>query len=143
MAAIKPIDQSSEKWVRRASVATPEYTAGIESPRESWSAAAGKAEPNFKAGVIAAANAGRYGKGVKRSGDDRWRKMALQKGPGRYTEGVAVGREDWASGFTPYQAAIAGVTLPARGPRRSIQNLDRVRIIATTLGSLYEKTKAV
>lgn len=139
MAAIKPIEQSSDKWVRRASVAGPDYLAGVQSPRKAWAAAAIDAEPNYKAGVVAAAGRGAFGIGVRAAGDEKWRSGAIKKGPGRFAEGVAIGRDDWGKGFAPYQSAIAAVTLPPRGPKGSPQNIQRVATIATTLRALREK----
>jgi hypothetical protein len=140
MPAIKPIDQASDKWVRRASVAGADYQQGVSSPKRSWSEAAKSAEGNYKTGVTAAANAGRYGKGVEKAGDSKWKDMALKKGPGRFAEGVAVGKDDWAKGFSPYHAAIGALRLPERGPRRSMQNYERSKLVGVTLGALKEKT---
>jgi len=139
MAVIKDIAQSSDKWVRRASVAGPDYQTGIQNPRRPWAAAAAEGEANYKAGVTAAANAGRFGIGVKAVGDDKWKNGALKKGPGRFAEGVAVGKDEWSKGFGPYQSAIAAITLPARGPKGSAQNIQRVSAIATALRALREK----
>ena len=139
MAAIKPIEQSSDKWVRRASVAGPDYLQGIQNPRKAWAAAAVEAEPNYKAGVTAAAARGAFGIGVKAAGDEKWRRGAVQKGPGRFAEGVAIGRDDWGKGFAPYQSVIAAVTLPPRGPKGAPQNIQRVAAIATALRTLKEK----
>lgn len=140
MANIKPIEQSSDKWVRRASVAGPDYLAGVTNPRRPWAAAAGEAENNYKAGVTAAANAGRFGAGVKAAGDEKWKNGALKKGPGRFAEGVAIGKDDWGKGFSPYQSAIAALALPPRGPKGSPQNIQRVASVATTLRALRERT---
>lgn len=135
---IKDLGLSSDRWVRRASISGPDYTAGIQAPRTPWASAAVAAEKNYVTGVTQAANQGRYGRGVKRAGEERWRSMALRKGPGRFIEGVSIGRDDWAKGFGPYHSAIAALVLPPRGPRRSPTNLDRVRLITETLGRLYE-----
>jgi len=140
MAAIKPLDQSSDKWVRRAGAAGPDYLLGIQNPKKPWASAANEAEPNYKAGVIAAANRGAYGAGIKSAGDEKWRNMALKKGPGRFAEGVAIGKDDWGKGFSPYQSAIAALTLPPRGPKGAVQNIQRVSAIATALRALKEKT---
>lgn len=139
MAAIKPMDQASDKWVRRAQVAGPDFLQGVQNPRRAWSEAAAAGEGNYKAGVVAAANAGRYGMGVKAAGDAKWREGAIRKGPGRFAEGVAIGREEWGKGFAPYHAAIGAITLPPRGPKGSPQNIQRVSAIATTLRTLREK----
>lgn len=139
MPPIKPLDQSSDKWVRRASVAAPDYSAGVENPRQNWEEAASNADTNYRAGVTAAANAGRFASGVRSAGNEKWRRGALQKGPSRFTEGVAIAKDDWAKGFSPYREAISSVKLPPRGPAGSPQNLQRVGVIATTLRQLRER----
>ncbi len=139
MAAIKPLEQSSDKWVRRASVAGPDYLSGVQSPRKAWAAAASEAESNYKAGVTSAAARGAFAIGVKAAGDEKWRKGATQKGPGRFAEGVAIGRDDWGKGFAPYQSAISALTLPLRGPKGAPQNIQRVATIAAALRALREK----
>jgi len=139
MAAIKDISKSSEKWVRRASVAAPDYANGIQNPRRPWEQSTINASSNYKQGVIAAANAGRFEKGVKAAGNDKWQRNALAKGPARFSEGVALGRPDWEEGFKPYHAAISALQLPPRGPKGSPQNIQRVAIIATTLRGVFEK----
>ena len=140
MAAIKSIEQSSSKWVRRASVATPDYQAGVENPRAPWAASALIGENNYKSGVIAAANRGAYGQGVKSAGDEKWKSRTLKKGPGRYAEGVAIGQDDWQKGFAPYQAVISSLNLPTRGARGSAANLQRVAAVAGALRALKEKS---
>lgn len=139
MANIKPIDQASDKWARRAQVAGPDYQMGIENPRRSWSEAASAADANYRAGVTQAAAAGRFAAGVKAAGDEKWKKRARAVGPGRFAEGVQVAKPDWESGFRPYQDAIASVQLPPRGPKGSPANLQRVSAIATTLRTLFER----
>ncbi len=139
MANIKPLEQASDKWVRRASVAAPDYTAGVENPRQNWEEAASAADPNYRAGVTAAANRGAYAAGVRAAGSDKWKRGALQKGPARFAEGVAIAKDDWAKGFSPYREAIASVKLPPRGPAGSPQNLQRVAAIATALRQLRER----
>lgn len=139
MAAIKPLDQASDKWVRRASVAGVDYQQGISNPRAPWAARSLESENNYKAGVTAAANAGRYGKGIKAAGDAKWQTRALQKGPGRFAEGVAIAQEDWQKGFAPYHETIRALTLPARGPKGAPQNYQRVQAIGTALRAVREK----
>lgn len=139
MANIKNLDQSSDKWVRRASVAAPDYTAGIENPRASWEDSAVAADANYRAGVTAAANRGAFASGVRGAGNEKWKRGSLQKGPARFAEGVAIAKDDWARGFSPYREAIAAVKLPPRGPAGSPQNLQRVAAIATALRTLRER----
>lgn len=139
MAAIRPIDSSSDKWVRRSSVAAPDYTQGVENPRRPWADAAAAADQNYRQGVTQAAQAGRFGQGVRAAGNDKWRNAAISKGPNRFTEGVSLARDEWESGFRPFQDAIAALSLPARGPKGSPQNIQRVSAVANTMRQLFER----
>ena len=133
MAAIKPLDQSADKWTRRAAVAGPDYQAGVAAPRTPWSQAAVAANGTYVAAVTAAANAGAYASGVRAAGEDKWRSAANNKGPQRFAEGVALAVGSWQKGFAPYATAIGSLTLPVRGPVGSPQNLQRVTVVATAL----------
>lgn len=139
MANIKPVDQSSEKWSRRSAVAAPDYQAGVAAPRKPWAEASLNAAANYRQGVTAAANAGRYESGVKGAGNERWQMKSQTVGPGRFAEGVQVAKGDWEQGFRPYHQTIASLALPARGPKGSPQNLQRVQAVATALRSVFER----
>ena len=139
MPAIKSIEQASDKWVRRASVAGPDYQAGVTNPKRSWAEASGAAEESYKMGVTQAAAQGRYGKGVKAAGDGKWKENAMKKGPGRFAEGVSLAKDQWTKGFSPYHAAIGALTLPARGPKGDPKNLQRVVAVANALRQLKTK----
>jgi len=138
MPNIKPISQSADKWMNRASGATGDYTTGVQTPRVSWQQASAAGEGNYKAGVTAAAAKGSYGKGVARAGDASWKKGATGKGPARYAEGVVLGKDDWVKGFNPFQTALQGLTLPPRQPKGSPQNIQRVSAVTTLLRSTRE-----
>lgn len=126
MAAIKPIDQSADKWQRRASVAGPDYQQGIQNPRANWQTATTAAAAAFATGIQAAVAAGRFAAGVARAGNTKWQENAMKKGPGRFAEGVALAVGNWQKGFQPVQAAFAGLTPPARQATGSPGNLQRV-----------------
>jgi hypothetical protein len=139
MPAIKPIEQASDKWVRRASIAGPDYQSGVQAPKRSWSEAAKAAKENWKAGITQAATRGAFEKGVDKAGDGKWRDMAIKKGPSRFAEGVSIAKEDWAKGFGPYHSAISALKLPDRGPKGDLKNYERSKLVGTTLRSLKEK----
>ena len=126
MAAIKPIEQSADKWTRRASVAGPDYLAGIQNPRNQWQGATTAAEQNYRQGVQAAAASGRFSAGVTKAGNSKWQENAMKKGPGRVAEGVALAVGQWQKGFGPVQSAFAGLQPPARQATGSPANLQRV-----------------
>lgn len=135
-ATVPSVARVAEKWSRRASGASQDYRSGVESTPKSWSAAASAAEANYKAGVIEAANAGRFGAGVKRVGDAKWKNNAAAKGPGRYSEGVTVGAPDFASGIAPVLDTIARTDLPPRGPAGTEANYNRSSAIGRALRKL-------
>lgn len=139
MAAIKPLERASRKWVSRASIAGPEYTFGIQNPRNPWQEQALAAEDVYKTSVTAAANAGRYGRGVRRAGNDKWQDRSIKKGPGRFAEGVAVAQPDWEAGFSPFHAAFSALTLPKRGPRNSPANYQRSQLVGQTFARVREQ----
>lgn len=140
MAAIRPIEQASGRWSRRSAAAAPDYQTGVQNPRRDWAAAAAEANTVYQQAVTQAAAQGRFAAGVRKAGSAKWQQMSVQKGPGRFAEGVQISAEEWAKGFTPYHQAISAVTLPARGPRGSPQNIQRVAAIATALNQV--KTRA-
>ena len=139
MAAIKPLDQSSDKWVKRASIAGSDYQAGISAPKTSWVDSTKAINANWKAGITAASGRDAFVKGVEKAGDARWKDMSLKKGPSRFAEGVAIGKDDWSKGFSPYQTAISAIKLTDRGPTGSMQNYERSKAVGTTLRTLKEK----
>lgn len=126
MAAIKPIEQSSDKWIRRAAVAGPDYLAGVQNPRTNWQQAAAAASAAYATGVQAAITAGRFAAGITRAGNAKWQDGAIKKGPGRFAEGVAFGKDNWIKGFQPVQAAFAALVPVARQATGSPGNLQRV-----------------
>lgn len=126
MAAIKPIEQSGDKWQRRAAVAGPDYQQGIQNPRNQWLSAALAGEQAYRQGVTAAAAGGRFSAGVTKAGNAKWQENAMKKGPGRFAEGVALAVGNWQKGFGPVQAAFSSLSPPARQATGSPGNLQRV-----------------
>jgi len=133
MAAIRPISFIADKWATVTPQRATQYKAGVESPKKDWAKEAIAAEERYKAGVTAAANEGRYGKGVEKAGTDKWKKMASTKGPSRFAEGVMVAKPDYEKGFAPFAEEIAKTELPPRGPKGDPANIQRVAAIAAAL----------
>lgn len=139
MGAIKELGRASDKWVRRSSVAMPDYTAGIESPKRAWSEASKAGKTNWQTGVTAAAGRDAYAKGVEKAGDGKWQAMAKQKGPTRFAEGVTIAKDEWSKGFNPYHSAYGALKLPDRGPRGSVANYERSKAVGTAFRAVKEK----
>lgn len=139
MANIKPIQQSADKWNRRTSAATADYANGAANPRRPWGASTIASEKNYETGVQASIVRKSFAKGVRKVGDAGWQNGVAQKGASRFPEGVSLATGKYTDGYGPYQAVIAGLTLPERGPKGSPQNLQRVNTVATALRTAFEK----
>lgn len=133
MAEIKPLSVIADKWTRVTPGRTEDYKLGIQNPRRDWAEETLQAEGNYKAGVDAAQAKGLFAKGVTKAGTAKWKQKALQKGPGRFAEGVYIAGPDYEKGFAPYHAAIERVDLGPRFPKRDPRNLERVRKIVDAL----------
>ena len=133
MAEIKSLKAIQDKWTRVTPARQEDYKLGIANPRRDWEQETVAAEDNWKVGVDRAQAQGLFVKGVTAAGTKKWQDKALQKGPGRFAEGVYQGGDDYAKGFAPYREAIARVDLGPRFPRRDPRNLDRVKRVVEAL----------
>ena len=134
MAEIKPISRIKEKWTRVTPMRAEDYKLGIQAPRRDWEKSAIAAKDSHKTAMATAAAQDSFAKGIAKAGSGKWQTKALQKGPGRFAEGVMVGGDDYEKGFSPYADEISKTVLPPRFPRRDPRNLLRVNAIATALG---------
>jgi len=131
--AIKPLDVIVDKWKRRASIAGPDYEAGVRAPKEDWATATAGAEDAWEGGVQAAVAEKRFMKGATKAGTAKWQRKAIELGVKRYPEGVNVAVDDYKAGFGPFAEEISKVTLPERGPKGDPRNIERVKVIADAL----------
>jgi hypothetical protein len=133
MAEIKSLSAIRDKWTRVTPGRTEDYKLGIENPRRDWAGETEASKGNWKAGIDAAAAKDMFAKGVAAAGTKKWQSKSLQKGPGRFAEGVYVAGPDYEKGFAPYREAIAKVDLGPKFPRRDPRNIERVRKIVNAL----------
>lgn len=134
MAEIKSASRITEKWTRVTPQRTEDYKIGIQSPRRDWEKSAIAAKESHKAAMATAAAQDAFAKGITKAGTAKWQTRAIQKGPGRFAEGVMVGGPDYEKGFAPYRDEIEKTLLPPRFPKRDPRNMARVAAIATALG---------
>ena len=133
MPAVKDLSRSADKWKRRASVAAPDYEAGIDNPRTSWEESTLKAADSQAKGVQQAIANKSFEKGIKKAGNAKWQQRAKQLGAQRFAEGVAVAEDAYKAGFQPYKEAIERVSLPPKGPKGDPRNYARVAAIGEAL----------
>ena len=133
MPAIRSAAEIAEKWARVTPGRASDYAAGIEKPKKDWEQMASAAADAWADGVTAAASEGRYEKGVKAAGTEKWRRKAKELGVSRWPAGVSAAKDDYERGFAPFRDVIERVTLPPRRPKGDPANIERVRLIATAL----------
>ena len=133
MTPIKSVSASADKWVTRAGAASKDYKDGVTNPRRSWEDATADAADAQEQGVQEAIADHRFEKGVRAAGNAKWQKKASTVGATRFGPGVAAAKSEYESGFGPFAAVIAGVTLPPRGPKGDPRNYDRVKAIGDAL----------
>jgi len=133
MADIRDIGSIGNKWKKNAGGAAESYSAGVKDPKKDWADNTAAAEKNYESGVTAAIGRKAFGKGVKKTGTDGWQAGAIDKGTVRFPQGVAASGDNYAEGFSPYHAVIKSLALPARGPKGSDSNYDRVKKVGQAL----------
>lgn len=130
---VPDVGRVAKKWASRSGAASQDYSDGVQSTAKDWQGASTAAGPNYRAGVTAAANAGRFEKGVARVGTAKWRANTVAKGPMRFAQGVSVAEPDYSSAMAPVMQVIGSVDLPPRQPTGSDANLQRVAVISKAL----------
>lgn len=133
MPAVKPASAIAEKWARVTPTRDADYRAGIERPLRNWEEEAAAAEDRYVEGVTQAAQAGRYGQGVRAAGTAKWQRKALALGVQRWGPGVRVAQPDYERGFAPYRDVIERIELPPRRATGDPANIERVAAIARAL----------
>lgn len=133
MAAIKSLDIIAKKWATITPLHSGDYAAGIANPRRSWATSAVAAEGSWGDGVTKAVAAHLFSKGVKKAGDEKWKRKASTRGVANWGPGVSDAMGDYSAGFAPYHSAIAACVLPPRYARRDPRNLARVKAIVDAM----------
>lgn len=138
MAAIRSVTAIAEKWGRVTPQRAAEYEQGVRNPLRDYATNTVAANQAWKDGTAAAIQADRFAAGVRRVGTSKWQEKAATLGTQRFGPGVQLAQGDYEKGFAPFADAIARVTLPPRGPRRSPQNLQRVKAVVDALSAAKE-----
>lgn len=126
----KAITEYSDKYRRRASVAAPDYTKGVASPKRPWADAAVAGEANYAAGVSAAVANRSRSAGIQKAGNAKWLEAATVKGAVRFGPGVDFGAKYYEANLAPVQQKVASLTLPPRGPKGSESNYQAPALVA-------------
>ena len=126
---VKDAASSAQKWSTRAANAMPDYQAGVQGAGQRWADGSTSSEQAYVSGVTSAANAGSYGKGVRKAGAAKYQDRATKFGPQRFQQGVQGSAPDYQKGVQPFITALNSTQLPPRGARSGSQNIARVQAV--------------
>jgi len=130
---VKDISKSAAKFVSRAQVAGPDYSAGVQAAGSSQFDNAVAAAPNWGAGVQAAVANGSFVKGLQKAGPQKWTTNAMNKGAKNYPAGVAAAQSSYVQGVTPFFQVLSNLNLSQRYPRGDPRNQQRSVDVQTAL----------
>jgi hypothetical protein len=130
---VTPAAEAARKWTDVTPGRQSYYESGVKGAGQDWENGAMAAKQAYKSAVSAANIDQMFAGGVKKAGQAKYVAKASTLGAARFSQGVQAAGADFQSGVEPYLTEIAGITLPARGPRGSTGNLARVTEIATKL----------
>lgn len=132
---IKDVAAITKKWQARAGAAAPDYLTGVNGTTKDQAALAEAAAPLWAQATAAAAANGSYARGLRRAGTSKWLAGAQTKGAVRYAPGVNAGGANFSTGFAPYQAVIANLTLPPR----NVKGSNSARVDAVVMALMKQK----
>lgn len=139
MAAIKSMSEIADKFITVTPQRATQYAEGVKSPKKDWEGGALAAEPAFEAGIQKAVQLKAFGKGIKKAGTAKYQKGVAEKGAARWGPGVALAKDAFTAGFSPFHSIIERIQLPQRFARRDPRNLLRVSAITKELGDAKER----
>lgn len=131
--SVKDAGTAAAKFVARAQVAGPDYTAGVANAGGKWAANTKASSDSWAQGVSQAAANGRFASGVNQTSQNKYQTRASGVGAQRYPQGVAGSAQAWQTNTTPYLNTIAALNLPARQPKGSPANYARVQAVGDAL----------
>jgi hypothetical protein len=119
---------AAEKWARVTPTRQSDYQTGVQGAAQRYQDGVNNAGSSWSGGVQAAISNNSYEQGVAGKGG-HYAQQAATIGAPRWAQGVGSARPRYEQGITRVFAAISAVNLPAKGPKGSPQNLNRVQAI--------------
>lgn len=118
------INQSAwtSKYEKRATIARPEYEAGVKNPKRDPIEAAIAQKETMVAKLTEVLAGNKWENALRFVGQSGWQKAALEKGASRYPEGIRAGIgkvKDFVGKFTPHLEA--GMAEVENMPKRTIE----------------------
>lgn len=133
--SVRSVSDSAAKLVQRAQAAAGEYASRAAASGDKWVTNAQAGKTTYQQAITQGNVPERWARGIVKAGAAGYVSGITQKGANRFSQGVTVGQAKYAANVEPYFSVIAGLTLPARQPRGSAANLQRVAAIDAALNA--------
>lgn len=130
---VKSAQEVAQKWADQTPGRQAYYESGVKGAGQDWENNTAAAAANFKAAIQASNIDKMFAGGVRNAGAEKYTRKAGTVGSQRFGQGVTAAVGDMAKGIDPMLQTISGLTLPARAPRGSAANLQRVAAVAQAL----------
>ena len=122
---VKPIAVSTTKWAQNASGASTSFATEAAAAGAEWESRAKEGNANYDKAIHAAGVVARQLAGITKAGAKKFVDGINLKGKDRFSQGVSVSKSNYTAGSEPYYAAMAALSLSARGPRGDAANYNR------------------
>ena len=130
---VKSAAEIAAKWARVTPQRQADYAAEPPGSAADWESKTLAAKAAFQAAVTAGNIGDMFAGGVRKAGAAKFARKVSDVGAGRFGQGVIAAVSDMQTGMDPMVATIASITPPARQPRGSAANLQRVSAYADAL----------
>lgn len=130
---VKPLTEVADKWADVTPGRASYYEAGASVAGTDWETRALAAAAAYKAAVSAGNIDKMFAGGIRKAGAEKYNRKIVDVGASRFGPGVTAAKADYSSGIAPMLDELAKIDLPARQPRGSSANLQRVAAIADAL----------
>jgi len=130
---VKPLADVVKKWVDVTPLRSGYYEAEAGIAGADWEKGATAAAAAYKAGVSSPNIEKMFTGGIRRAGAEKYERKVKAVGASRFGPGVLAAEKDFETGVGPMLDTIRGITLPARQPRGSLANFERVKAVGVEL----------
>ena len=133
MVKVKSLEDIKKHYREGATVAPSRFKDAVATSDWKTPAASADAEALYAAKMAEVVSEQRRRKGIDKTGNEEWRSEAINKGAVRIGPGMTGAVDKQASNYSPFKAALEGVSLPGR-TADPMTNIDtRVKPIVSVL----------
>lgn len=121
---VKPLDKAKEKFVKRVSIAGPEYEFFVKNPVRDWLTEFIDAIDRIHDGLKNAIEQGIIKGGAERKGTSFWKSRTSRKGPPRWKEETPKSGDTWEVEWKDFKKQIEETPISKKRTKGDRANID-------------------